>query len=442
MLAVGASRTEAEAALALSVEAIVAEAKAYAARCDRLPDADPVMRSMVIQGTHAALSSIRQDEHGQFAGLAAGQAYSVPARTYFRDGYWTMQPLLSLAPDAVRDQIRLLAKGVQPDGEAPSGVILSGPAQSAAWEVFRRNADRYKEEHLRPGDWWSDHFDSPLFFVLALGDYVDATGNRSETPRHWPLVTAIFERYQRFCGDGALPQKPHNDRDWADNVYREGLVSYDLGLWLGALDAIVALGPELDPELVNRAKAAAAAGRQAIDAALWSDKAQGYADFLTPSGFAEDHLMLDTLTLSRYDGVPESKSKRALGAMATELESRNNHRQPYGDWGMLCAFPPYKRPADVRAKSAFAYRYHNGSDWPYLDAIYAQERLRRGLGGARYALLRWWEVSLANGWAGAVEYYSPPFGRGSLLQGWSGLPAHVAVRFRDQLKAELADRPK
>ena len=129
-------------------------------------------------------------------------------------------------------------------------------------------------------------------------------------------------------------------------------------------------------------------------------------------------------------------------ATAAQLESRNNSQQPYGNWGMLCAFPPYQRPADVRAKSAFAYRYHNGSDWPYLDAIYAEERLRRGLGGARYALVRWWEVSLANGWAGAVEYYSPPFGRGSLLQGWSGLPAHVAVRFSDQLQAELEGRPK
>jgi hypothetical protein len=152
--------------------------------------------------------------------------------------------------------------------------------------------------------------------------------------------------------------------------------------------------------------------------------------------------MLDTLTLARYNAGSEAKSTRTLNAMAAQLESRNNSQQPYGNWGMLCAFPPYQRPADVRAKSAFAYRYHNGSDWPYLDAIYAEERLRRGLGGARYALVRWWEVSLANGWAGAVEYYSPPFGRGSLLQGWSGLPAHVAVRFSDQLQAELEGRPK
>ena len=32
---------------------------------------------------------------------------------------------------------------------------------------------------------------------------------------------------------------------------------------------------------------------------------------------------------------------------------------------------------------------------------------------------------------GAVEYFSPPFGRGSLLQGWSSLPAAVALAHRD-----------
>ena len=88
----------------------------------------PMLRSMVLQGTHAALSSIRRDEQGAFAGLAAGMAYSTPARTYFRDGYWTLQPLLQLAPDMVRGEIRLLARGVQPDGEAPSGVSCTSAA--------------------------------------------------------------------------------------------------------------------------------------------------------------------------------------------------------------------------------------------------------------------------------------------------------------------------
>lgn len=440
LLSVGASRAEAEAALTLTVDAIVAEAEAYIARCDRLPEADPVLRSMVMQGTHAALSSIRQDEKGRFAGLAAGQAYSAPARTYYRDGYWTLQPLLELAPEAVREQIRVLAAGIQPDGEAPSGVILSGQAQAIAWDRFRRGDKVYAGEHLRQGDWWSDHFDSPLFFILTLGDYVGATGDIAEARQHWPAVTAICERYVAASGPGGLPKKPNHDRDWADNVYREGHVSYDIGLWVGALDAVARMGKTIDPELSGKAEGKAELARLNLDEALWM-KTGNYADFVNSDGFAEDHLTLDSLTLLRYRATSEDRALQALDAVAQRLESRHNQQQPYGDWGVLCAYPPFKRSKDVRAKSAFAFRYHNGSDWPYLDGLYAEERLRRGLGGARYALTRWWQACLASGWAGAVEYYSPPFGRGSLLQGWSGLPAHVAVKYRDVLLAGGDDEP-
>jgi glycogen debranching enzyme len=99
----------------------------------------------------------------------------------------------------------------------------------------------------------------------------------------------------------------------------------------------------------------------------------------------------------------------------------------------MCAHPPYGRRGDLRSKTAFPLRYHNGSDWPWLDGVYAGERLRRGLSGWRYPLVRWWEMCLAKGWLGAVEYYAPPWGRGSLLQGWSGLPAAVALQFRERV---------
>jgi hypothetical protein len=433
VLTVGADEDEARRGLTLSVDQIVAEAATYCQLCDRMPEADPVLRSMVLQGTHATLSSIRQDQHGDFAGLAAGQAYSAPARTYYRDGYWTLQPLLHCSPGVVRDQIRLLAKGIQPDGEAPSGVILSGAAQSLAWDKFRRNDRVYREEHLRSSDWWSDHFDSPLFFILALGDYVRETGDIDEAKQHWPLVRAIFDRYVRAAGPDGLPRKPDHDRDWADNVYREGLVSYDLGLWVGALDALVAMATTLHPATAQQARELAAQARASIDHLLWVEAHGHYADFARTDGFVEDHLTLDSLTLLRYNAVSDARALVVLKRAEQLLESRHNSAQPYGDWGTLCAFPPFKRARDVRSKTAFAYRYHNGSDWPYLDAIYAEERLRRGLPGARYALTRWWEACLARGWAGAVEYYSPPFGRGSLLQGWSGLPAHVAVTHRQAL---------
>ena len=140
--------------------------------------------------------------------------------------------------------------------------------------------------------------------------------------------------------------------------------------------------------------------------------------------------------------MPEARARAVLDAVAERLESRRNPGQPYGDWGMLCAFPPFKRVRDIRAKTAFAWRYHNGSDWPYLDGLYAMERLRRGMGGARYPPTRWWRYCLEQGWAGAVEYYSPPFGRGSLLQGWSAMPAAAVLRYREAVLAEgIGDDP-
>ena len=46
-----------------------------------------------------------------------------------------------------------------------------------------------------------------------------------------------------------------------------------------------------------------------------------------------------------------------------------------------------------------------------------------------------WKKDVGKGWAGPVEYFSPPFVRGGLLQGWSSLPAAVAPAFADQVLA-------
>jgi hypothetical protein len=433
----GATIEEALAALELDQTKLIAEANAYVTRCDAMPEAPALMRSMISQSLHAALSSIRRDEHGAFAGLAAGQAYSAPARTYYRDGYWTLQALLDREPEAVRAQIDRLARGVQENGEAPSGVILTGPGQAEEWEKVRLTDPRIKEEHLRPGDWWSDHFDSPLFFILTIGDYINATGDGSPLSLYWDKVVAIFNRYCGFDEKGTgLPTKPRHDRDWADNVYRHGYVAYDLGLWIGALDVIAQHGASLDKAVASKAAAVAQKARASLDEALLQPGGT-YADYGTKTDFVEDHLTLDSLTLLRFKAVSPERAKSVLAKVQEILESRNNDGQPYGDWGVLCAYPPFKRPKDTREKSYFAYRYHNGSDWPYLSGLYAEQRLAYGLDGADYPLLRWWKTCLEEGWMGAVEYFSPPWGRGSLLQGWSSMPAAAALAHKDKLPAAI-----
>ena len=424
-VAAGEDEAEAERGLSLPDSAIKQEAADYVAKCDALPDAEPLVRTMVAQSLHAGLSSIRRDASDAFAGLAAGQSYSAPARTYYRDGYWTMQVLLDREPDAIKDQIELLARGVQADGEAPSGVILTGDAQAERWDKVRQNHPKIVINHLRAGDWWSDHFDSPLFFILTIADYVDATGNREPLDRHWRRIETIYRRYRGFDKHGnGLIYKPRNDRDWADNVYRHGYVSYDVGLWIGALDAIARLGRDLDPTLAGEAAGVAQKARAALDDELLT--ADGYyADYGDRRDFREDHLTLDSLTLLRYRATSPERARMVLQRMGEILETRNNTHQPYGDWGVMCAWPPFARRADTREKTIFAYRYHNGSDWPYLTGLYAEQLVDHDIGDPRYALTRWWRTCLENGWAGAVEYFAPPWGRGSLLQGWSAMPAHV-----------------
>ena len=439
LVAAGADAAEAAAALPLDVASVVQEAAAHVARCDLMPDADPLLRSLVMHGAHASLSSARRDERGRFAGLAAGLIYSNPPRTYFRDGYWTLQLLLRLAPELVAAEIDLLAAGVRPDGEAPSAVILQGPG-AEAFEQRRLARPGLAATNKRPREWWSDHFDSPLFFVLMVADYARTTGDDALARRHWPRLAAILHRYQALRGPEGLPVKPHHERDWADNVTRPGLVAYDIGLWIGALDAIARLGARIDPPLAAAAREVVVAARRAADAALW--RRNRYADYVRPDGWAETHLALDALMLLRFGAAPEDRALGVLKECRAALESRHNPDQRYGDFGMLSVWPPFADRGAVRAKSAFAYRYHNGGDWPWLDAIYAAERLKRGLPGWRYPLTRWWEICLEHGWAGPVEHYSVPFGRGSLLQGWSSLPAEVVLEFADRVLAGDPERER
>jgi glycogen debranching enzyme len=110
------------------------------------------------------------------------------------------------------------------------------------------------------------------------------------------------------------------------------------------------------------------------------------------------------------------------------LRAKNNHQQPYGDYGILCAFPLYSQQQDLFDKSAQPFCYHNGADWPYWDGVYASILLEKHDPASLEVLTRWWEYGLQQGWLTPVEYYSPPFPVGGMLQGWSSMPAATLLR--------------
>jgi hypothetical protein len=415
LLAAGADEAEVQQALARarerSFEELIAAASGYRAWCgSRLETDDPILGSLMSHSIHAAVASRKETANGRFGGLSAGIGYAYPARTYYRDGFWTCQSLLAFSPEIVREEILVLAAGVHEDGEAPSGTIVGVDGEAA-------------------GESWSDHFDSPLFLPILVDQYVARTGDRDVVSDRAGFRTVgatlrqIGGRYLTMAGKGAgLPLKPRHDRDWADNVFRAGAVAYDSMLYLAALRSLEKL---VGGRSAPRYKAALAAGEAALERELWLPDRGYYADFRDADGFVEDHLALDTVIGVWLGVLPEERSSAVLEAIRTKLFTAADDSQPYGDWGLRSCRPPYRRASDVRAKSAFAYRYHNGSDWPYLDAIDAACRLRSDppLPGWEYSLLRWWKVGLALGWSDPVEYYSPPYGRGALLQAWSGMAA-------------------
>jgi len=390
---------------------------------------DAVLSSLALHGLHAARSSRRTLPDGRFAGFAAGSGYALPARTYFRDAYWTLQALLPLAPELAREQLSVLATAVDADGAAPSGVIITTSAGARSWRARRAADPALARDHPGDGIWWADHSDSPLYFVLLAAEVAawtqrsDVWWERSTGVSVAERVSAVLERSLASSDAAGLPHKPYHDRDWADNVYRSGAVSYQAGLAYGALRAAAAAFEDRDADRARRYRSYANRLRAAATQRLWRAEAGHFVEFREANGRCETHLAIDTLTLLRYGLASRDQAASTLAAMRARLETRHNRDQPYGDWGVMCVFPPYASWVERRAKSRFAFRYHNGADWPYWDGVYAEQRLVRGLPGWRYPLTRWWRYGLERGWATPVEYFAPPYAPGSATNGWSAMPA-------------------
>ena len=438
VVAAGADRAEAEGAAAALLAAPGDPERELDAHHAELADVlhlpgDDVLQSLFVHGLHAARTARKELPGGRFAGLAAGVGYAMPPRTYYRDGYWTLQALLPRWPEVAREQLLVLARELPvagPDaGRAPSGVVVASPAGERVWRARRAADPALAADHPRDGVWWADHTDAPLFFALLACDVAAWTGDpglfatRVDGATIAARVDAALEHAHGTADASGLPVKPPHDRDWADNVFRGGYVTYDVGLYHGALVRVADAIERERPSVAARYRTRAAALRTAARRHLWDDARGHFVDFRTVDGRVEAHLAIDTLTALRFGLGDDVQATRTLAAMRARLETRHNAGQPWGDWGVMNVSPPYAPWVRRRAKSRFAYRYHNGADWPYWDGVYAEERLRRGLGGWRYPLTRWWTYGLAEGRAAPVEYASPPFAPGSATCGWSSMPA-------------------
>ncbi|MBX3083779.1 MAG: hypothetical protein KF716_19250 [Anaerolineae bacterium] len=377
---------------------------------------DPLLQSLIVAGLNAGLSAYKKLDSGA-AGFCAGVSYAYPPRVYFRDSYWTAQAALIAQPDMVRDNLLWLARGISADGSCPSAVWdpgLFAPTEAESPTTLK---------------WLNDHYDSPSFFVMLLHDYIVATGERDllkvtvNGSTLWQYAAACMRYLAARDEDGdALFEKPRTANDWADNVRRGGLVTYDLALYYRGLQCAAWMGTEIGDPTAAWFGAQAVRVLEAINAKLW-DEERGYYRNYQNATFTETNLSIDTLLTVLYGVSDDAQTERVLNAARNMLQTRHNHEQSHGDWGVMCCYPFYHEPADLFSISAEPYRYHNGADWPYWDGVYGLILMQQDDPDWRYVLTRAWEMALAHGWLTPFEYWSPPHPVGGLLQGWSAMPA-------------------
>lgn len=319
----------------------------------------PMRQAMYVSVLNCALSAYKKVD--TFAGFFAGVHYQTPARTYFRDSYYTRLPLIKETPDWVKAQIRTLSFGISEDGKCPSGV-------KADYSPF-----------------WENHLDSPAYFILLVDAYLHTTNDTRildmETGEH----ASVLELMQRIIEgmlnqtneSGMLYRELYNRHDWADNVYRCGYVTYIEALFYEAL-RVTAHWMEQYGIDGTRYREAAEKVKTAVNQYLWDEKKGYYINYIHED-YREDHLSLDTVLVLKFGIASPERALRTLKNMESILESKNNASQLFGDWGVLCVYPFYQYKEHLVEKSSNDYVYHNGSDWPYLSALYAGVKKQYGL---------------------------------------------------------------
>lgn len=343
---------------------------------------------------------------GDFNAFCAGSNYIDVIRTYFRDSYFTVLPMYNGHTDLVRSQILTLAKGISPCGDCPSAVT-------------------YKFS-----DFWGNHFDSPSFFVMMLYDYVQNTGDKNvlcekiDEQTIFEKAVAVVERLSQYADETGLIYKPgrYNKRDWADEVNRNGYVTYVEVLYARALYCLAKMhswqnvtGGEKYARKYENVK-------KAINEILFDDE-KGYFVNFKDGDFVERNLSIDTVFAVIFKIADMERSSRVLDAMERLLETRNN--QDIGaDFGVACVYPPYERLTGASHRSARRFDYHNGANWPYLSAMYAYAKMLYGK-EYKYALTSWFSYNCERGYYTPVEYYTRYYETGSCLQAWSGVCAFV-----------------
>ncbi|MBI4591830.1 hypothetical protein HY733_00035 [Candidatus Uhrbacteria bacterium] len=382
----------------------------------RLLSQDETLEQMFEESLDVALASIEVTDDGTRY-VTAGPKYGDPARVYYRDTYWTSGLILMIEPYVIRDQILLLARGIEANGSTPSAI----PVDPQGTKI----------------PLWVDHVDSGPYFVMLVRDYVAWTGDTSilsERVNDRTVFTAMEDAISwlstKDTDGNFLPEKKADSlQDWLDSIPRGGEVFSNEVLYYKAMRDLVELSQMLDePAHAQAFHRQSLLVRYQLNQLFWNEEG-GYYYERCEDGVCENRVTNESALAILYELTSAKQRERLFESLRT-LESVYNQDIAYGDWGVLNAWPLYE--------GFTPYDYQNGTDWPFLDGINAGARLKYGNKDWYYPLTRWWTFNAEQG-SGRVlpEHVSPVDLDGGDQQAWSVHPIASFIRYGIGLNPDL-----
>jgi len=323
---------------------------------------------------------------GLVAGYGPSKGLYRPGFAWFfgRDSFWTSFALTAAGDqDDSRDAIDFVAQFQRDDGKIPHEI-----SQSAS---------------LIP--WWKDYpygfasADATPLYVIAVRDYVDATGDLAFARNHWPRLQKALQFMHGTLEPGGFPKNYEVGHGWVEGgpLLPIRVEFYQAGCYVEALRSLAKVA-----RLIGDASSAALdqeyqAKRQALNQSFWLADSKAYAFALALDGKPVNQPSV-LATVPMWFGVTDPDKSRAM----VEQLAREEHA---ADWGMriISMASPQYGPAG----------YHFGSVWPLFTGWATVGEYREHVPDAALANLRanaWLTLDGAGGVTTEVlsgESYSP-----------------------------------
>jgi predicted glycogen debranching enzyme len=322
------------------------------------------------------------------------------------------------------------------------GLCLSTSRHAEAREILLEQA-----RHLEAGSIPSrfpegggapeyDAADAPLWMVIAVHRYLEASGDRGILRTALlPAVFAVLDGYRRggrhgvrMTPEALLSRQPGVPPTWMDARLDGALVTPRDGeavelqaLWYNALLIGAALASRVgDARRSREWTSLASLARASFVRAFWAEQA-GYLADVVRNGERDLSLRPNQLWAIGLPHalLPVDKASRVLNAVKRELLT------PAGLRSLAPSDSAYRGSSGEEQRSR-AGACHQGTVWPYLMGVYFDARIRvHGDAGEREARewLRDFEGHLEEtgvGFVGELFDGDPPHrARGAIAQAWS-----------------------